>query len=325
MTSIIINFVLVIVGFALLIKGAQALVSGASSLARRFNVPELVIGLTIVALGTSAPEIVVNVISGIQGHSEVVFGNIIGSNNFNLFLILGISGAIYPLTIQRNTIIKEVPFSFFITAVLFFLVNDIMYGTGETNNTTLIDGVILLSLFVLFLLYVFRSMKTRIMEEEVIEDLTKPRSGWSITLLLVGGLIGLGLGGKLVVDNAVTIAEFYEVSKKMIGLTIVAAGTSLPELATTSVAAFKKKSDLAIGNVIGSNVFNILLVLGITTLITPLEYNTDLNTDLYFLMGGTSLLLLFMVTLGKRRLDRIEAIILLIAFVSYMVFLFIRQ
>ncbi|MGK7392337.1 MAG: calcium/sodium antiporter [Candidatus Cyclobacteriaceae bacterium M2_1C_046] len=327
MIPIIINFVLVLVGFFLLIKGARALVTGASSLARRFNVPELIIGLTIVALGTSAPEIVVNIISGIQGHSGVVFGNIIGSNNFNLFLILGISGTIYPLAIQRDTVVKEIPFSLFITAVLLVLVNDVTFNTGETNNTSLIDGLILLGLFVLFLGYIFNRMKVKstIVKEESIEELAKPRSGGKITLLLLGGLLGLTIGGKLVVDNAIAIAEYFEVSQKMIGLTIVAAGTSLPELATTSVAAFNKKADLAIGNVIGSNIFNILLVLGVTTLIAPLQYNTELNIDIYILLGGTSLLMLFMVTLGKKRLDRLEAIIFLFAFVGYMVFLFIRQ
>lgn len=324
MGAVIINFILVVAGFYLLIKGAKWLISGASSLARKLKVPELVIGLTVVALGTSAPEIVVNIISGIQGHDEVVFGNLIGSNNFNLFLILGISGTIYPLAVQREIVIKEMPFSLFIAGVLFFLVNDQLFGTGTTNNATTIDGIILLVLFTGFLLYVTKGSKSRLQSEEI-QELAKIKSNWNIALLLIGGLIGLAIGGKLVVENAISIADFLDVSEKLIGLTIVAAGTSLPELATTSVAAYRKKADLAIGNVIGSNVFNFLLVLGVTAIISPLDYNKALNTDLYFFMGGTGLLLLFLITLGKRTIDRFEAVTLLIAFVGYMVFLFIRQ
>ena len=315
---------LILLGFVLLIKGADFLVSGASSLARRFNVSELTIGLTIVALGTSAPELVVNIISGSGGHDEVVFGNIIGSNIFNLFLILGVSGTIYPLVVQRNTVTREVPFSLAVTLLLFFLLNDTMFGLGPEDNSSLMDGIILLLLFLVFLAYVFMSMKKNLPSEG--EGSSIPLYSTPVVIFrIVAGLAGLGFGGNLVVANAVEMAEIFEVSQKMIGLTIVAAGTSLPELATSAVAAYKKQADIAIGNVIGSNIFNMLLVLGLSTVINPLVYNPVLNTDMYILMGGTLMLLLFMFTINKKKLDRYEALLYLVTFILYMAYLFYRQ
>ena len=320
--ALLLHFALIIVGFVLLIKGAGALVGGASSLAKKFNISELAIGLTIVALGTSAPELVVNIISGTEGHSDVVFGNIIGSNIFNLFLILGVSGTIYPLVVQRNTVLKELPFSLFITLLLFYLINDTMFDKGTSDQLNFTDAVILAILFGLFLAYVFFSMKS---SPEGDESNIKIYGGLSTTLRILGGLAGLILGGKLVVDNAVDVARVFDVSEKLIGLTIIAAGTSLPELATSAVAAYKKQADIAIGNVIGSNIFNILFVLGITGLITPLKYDPTLNIDIYILLGGAVLLLLFMFTINKKKLDRWEALLYLLTFIGYMVFLFMRK
>ncbi|MTI21928.1 calcium/sodium antiporter [Fulvivirga sp. RKSG066] len=308
-------------GFALLIKGADFLVSGASSLAKRFNISELAIGLTIVALGTSAPELVVNIISGSQGYSEVVFGNIIGSNIFNLFLILGVAGTIYPLAVQKKTVLRELPFLLFVTLILFYLVNDSLFHNEPLNKSSSIDGFILLGLFMVFLIYVFYNMKSGLAEENNIKIYTPLITG----LRIVGGLIGLIVGGKLVVDNAVEVANIYEVSEKLIGLTIIAAGTSLPELATSAVAAYKKQADIAIGNVVGSNIFNILLVLGVSTMISPLQYNSELNTDMYMLIAGTVMLLLFMFTVNKKKLDRRESFLYLLSFIGYMIYLFIRK
>ena len=320
--SITVSFLLIVAGFVLLIKGADYLVSGASSLAKKFNISELAIGLTVVALGTSAPELVVNLISGTNGHSEVVFGNIIGSNIFNLFLILGVSGTIYPLIVQKNTVNKEVPFSLFVTVVFFFLVNDQFFNSDATNQTNLLDGIVLVVLFGLFLAYVFFNMRN---QPDAIESEIKIYSNVTTGIRIVAGLIGLGYGGNLVVHNAIEVAEFYGVSEKMIGLTIVAAGTSLPELATSAMAAYKKQSDIAIGNVVGSNIFNILFVLGVTTIVTPLNYNSILNTDFYILMIGTLMLLLFMFTLNKKKLDRWESFLYLLTFIAYMIFLFYRK
>ncbi|WP_185152793.1 calcium/sodium antiporter [Fulvivirga aurantia] len=319
--AVALYFALIILGFALLIKGADFLVSGASSLAKRFNISELAIGLTIVALGTSAPELVVNIISGSQGYSEVVFGNIIGSNIFNLFLILGVAGTIYPLAVQKKTVLRELPFLLFVTLILFYLVNDSLFHNEPLNKSSSIDGFILLGLFMVFLIYVFYNMKSGLAEENNIKIYTPLITG----LRIVGGLIGLIVGGKLVVDNAVEVANIYEVSEKLIGLTIIAAGTSLPELATSAVAAYKKQADIAIGNVVGSNIFNILLVLGVSTMISPLQYNSELNTDMYMLIAGTVMLLLFMFTVNKKKLDRRESFLYLLSFIGYMIYLFIRK
>lgn len=315
-------FLLVALGFVMLIKGAGYLVEGASALAKRFHVSELAIGLTIVALGTSAPELVVNILSGVNGHSEVVFGNIIGSNIFNLFLILGVSGTIYPLVVQRTTVVRELPFSLLITLIMFVLVNDHFFDADTAPVSSTWDGIILLALFGVFLLYIFISMQK---DEEVKPETVKKYSSFGIAWRIALGLLGLGFGGKFVVDNAVEIAHAFNVSEKLIGLTIVAAGTSLPELATSAMAAYKRQADIAIGNVVGSNIFNILLVLGLTTVITPLEYEPALNTDIYILLGGTVLLLLFMFTINKKKLDRWESFLYLLTFIGYMVYLFMRK
>jgi cation:H+ antiporter len=297
------------------------MVNGASSLARKFNISELAIGFTVVAMGTSAPEFVVNLISGMGGHNEVVFGNIIGSNIFNLFLILGIAGLIYPLTVQTDTVKFEIPFSLAITIVLLLLINDREFFGGERNQATLIDGIILFVLFISFLIYVYIHIKAGDSELNDIEVY----GNWRTAIMILGGMTGLVFGGKIVVDNAVDMAQLFGVSEKLIGLTIVAAGTSLPELATSAMAARKRKSDIAIGNILGSNIFNILFVLAINAMIMPLEYNPVLNVDILFLLGGTILLFLFMFTLKTRRLDRMEASFYLLIFVIYMIFVIIRK
>ncbi|MCR9253434.1 MAG: calcium/sodium antiporter [bacterium] len=316
---------LLIVGFVLLIKGADFLVNGASSLAKRFNVSDIAIGLTIVAMGTSAPELVVNLISGsAASNHDIVFGNIIGSNIFNLFLILGVAGVIYPITVQKNSLWKEVPYSLIATFIFFVLLNDSTFQGSETNAATFWDGLILLGMFCLFLLYIFMNMR-RGGEIEELEDI-QIYGTLKTTLMIAGGMAGLAFGGNLIVENAVSIAEDYGVDKKLIGLTILAAGTSLPELATTAVAAFHKKSDLAVGNIVGSNIFNILLVLGSTAVIHgPLEYSPIMNIDLYIVMIGTFMLFIFMFTFNKYKLDRSEGALYLIGFVAYMTYLLMRE
>lgn len=328
MSTVLLNFFLVIVGFVLLIKGADYLVNGASSLAKRFNVSDIAIGLTVVAMGTSAPELVVNIISGAvqdgdSGANEVVFGNIIGSNIFNIFLILGIASVIYPLTVERNALWKEVPYSLFATVVFFLLVNDAFFTEGATNALDLTDGIVLLVMFVLFLVYIFMNL-SRNPEAEV--DDIEVYSNLKTTLMIIGGIAGLVFGGNLIVENAVTIAKHFHVSDKMIGLTILAAGTSLPELATSAVAAFHKKSDLAVGNIVGSNIFNLLLVLGATSIVhAPLVFTPVLNMDLYMVMLGTFMLFIFMFTLDKFKLDRAEGFVYLIGFLAYSYYIFVRE
>jgi cation:H+ antiporter len=322
--EIIFSFLIVAVGFVLLIKGADFLVDGASSLAARFNISQLTIGLTIVAMGTSAPELVVSLVSGVKGYNDVVFGNIIGSNIFNILLILGVAGTIYPLTVQSDTVWKEIPFSLGITILLYILVNDHWFTAGKANTVSFEDGIVLLCIFAAFLYYIYLSVKKNgnSLDEEIEIKQYKPLV---LILLIIGGLAGLVFGGKLVVDNAVKIARYFEMSEKLIGLTIIAAGTSLPELATSAVAAFRKKADIAVGNIVGSNIFNILLVLGVSSLVSPIRYNQDLNTDVFVLLVATVLLFIFMFSMKRKKLDRAEAILFLIIFVCYMAFLFIRK
>lgn len=324
--AVILDFLMVIVGFFFLIKGADFLVESASSIAKKLDVSELVIGLTIVSLGTSAPEMVVNAISALKGHDDVVYGNIIGSNIFNLYLILGVAGLVYPLSVRGNTVWREIPFSLGVSIFLFLLVNDKLVWGNDYNMSGAFDGIFLLCLFVVFIVYIAFNLRTDKDKNELIDEhQIKIYSLKRTILMMVGGIAGLAIGGNLVVNNAIFIAHKFEVSEKLIGLTIISAGTSLPELATTVVAAIKKKSDIAVGNVLGSNILNISLILGISSLIRPLEYNPAFNTDMYILFAGTLLLFFFMFTLHTKKLDRWEAFIFVMSFIGYMVFLFIRK
>ena len=312
------QFVLLIVGFVILIVGADFLVNGSSSIAKKFGISNLAIGLTVVAFGTSAPELLVSVTSSIKGYNDAAFGNVIGSNNFNLLFILGIAGLIYPLVVQRNTVKYEVPLSMLAAGVLFFLVNDQLLWGSDTNSLSRLDAVVLLLFFGLFLMYIYRTMtNTSDLDEIPIKIYKTPIA----ILMAIGGLIGLVFGADLVVNNAVSIAKSYGLSEKLIGLTILAAGTSLPELATSCVAAYKKNTDIAIGNVIGSNIFNIFFILGVTGVISPLPFAPAFNFDIYVLLGATLVLMIFMFTLNTRKLDRWEAFMMLMGYIVYTVYL----
>lgn len=306
---------LLALGFGILIKGADWLVDGASALARKHKISELAIGLTIVAFGTSMPELVVNSFAAYQSHADIAFGNIIGSNIFNLFAILGIAGLITPLIVQSSTVWKEIPFSFLAALLLFLLSNSIF---SENQVLSRIDGVILLISFCFFLYYVFWQLKSENIQIEVNK---KEFSNLRIWMFILLGLTLLIAGGKLVVTNSVRIAEFLGISQTIIGLTIVAAGTSLPELATSVVAAIKKNNDIAVGNIIGSNIFNIFFILGVSSLIRPLEFNLNFNRDLYLLGLGTILLFIAMFSGKKKKLDRWEAGILLLTYIGYTILL----
>ncbi|HET8861216.1 calcium/sodium antiporter [Marivirga sp.] len=315
----VIQILLVVVGFACLVFGANWLVDGASSLAKKYNVSDLAIGLTIVAFGTSAPELVVNIVGSIKGYSDIVVGNILGSNNFNLYIILGISGLILPITVQSSTAWKEIPISLLVAVLMLFFIND--FSFSEPTSLSRMEGFFMLVLFVLFLYYVFRQMKN----EQNIQSNIVLKSTPKIWGLIAIGLAGLIIGGQLVVTNAVNVANSLGVSEKIIGLTIVAAGTSLPELVTSVVAATKKNSDIAIGNVVGSNIFNILLILAISSIIAPIDYNPKFNLDIYILIGGTIFLLVAMVTGKRRKLDRWEAALLLAFYIAYTVYLVMKE
>ena len=314
-----ITILLLILGFATLILGANWLVNGASSLAKRLGISELAIGLTVVAFGTSAPELVVNVVASKNQLSEVILGNVIGSNIFNLLLILGISGLISPIMVQYKTVWREIPISFLAVVLLFVFAN---YLPGEKSHVIgRIEGLMLLLGFAAFMFYIFRGMRTIKDESLGIKSKSLPLS----FLLVLCGLAGLVVGGMLVVNRSVEIASALGMSEKLIGLTIISIGTSLPELATSVVAAFKKNSDLAIGNVIGSNIFNIFLILGICGVIHPIEFSVALNTDLLILAGFTLFLFIAMFTGKKKKLDRWEALILVVSFVAYLVFIINRN
>lgn len=248
-------------------------------------------------------------------HFDIVFGNVIGSNNFNLFIILGIAGLITPLTVQSTTVWKEIPFSFVAVLIIFILTSNIITDSHDLSRW---DGGILIVLFASFIYYVYTQMKT----EASAEDTTVPqRSNLKIWRLILVGLVLLSAGGKLVVNSAVDIATLLGVSETIIGLTIVAAGTSLPELATSIVATTKNNNDIAIGNIIGSNIFNLFLILGVSALINPLEYNPNFNTELGILGAGTIFLFVAMFSGGKKKLDRWEAAILLISYSGYLSYL----
>lgn len=316
----IFSILLVILGFVALVYGANWLVDGASFLAKKHNVSDLVIGLTIVAFGTSAPELVVNIIASTKGYSDIVLGNIIGSNNFNLFIILGISALILPIKVQGPTAWKEIPFSLLVSLFLLFLLNDFQFS--GSSSLSRIDGFIMLTGFGLFLYYVFKQLKK---DSDIHSHPEIKLSSLKIWGLLILGLSGLIIGGQLVVLNSVEIAHSLHISEKIIGLTIVAAGTSLPELVTSIVAATKKNGDIAIGNVVGSNIFNILLILSISSFIRPIDYNPRFDLDLYVLIGGTMLLLIWMMTGQKRKIDRWEAGILVAIYVFYTLYLILNE
>jgi len=318
--ALIINFLILVLGLIVLVKGADWLVDGASAIAKRLKISDLAIGLTIVAFGTSAPELVVNVIGSINDYDNIVFGNVIGSNNFNLFIILGIAGMITPLVVKSSTVWREIPYSLLAVGILAFLANGIFHGGVKTLNW--FDGIILLIFFASFLIYVYRQLKSD--PESHPEQQKMIATKWA-TLMIIGGLAGLVIGGKLVVDNAIDIAKALNVSDKIIGLTIVAAGTSLPELATSVVAALKKNNDIAVGNIVGSNIFNIFLILGVSSLISPLDYDVVFNRDLVILVIGT-LFVFGAMFVGKRHtLDRWQSVLILIAYIGYVVYMVTQE
>ena len=296
------------------------MVECASALAKKFNISNLAIGLTVVAFGTSAPELVVNTFAALQSHQDIVFGNVLGSNNFNLFIILGITGLIVPLAVQSSTVWKEIPISFLAVVTLYCLVNDSFLFSSETHFLGRIDGVILLIFFGLFLFYVYKQLKYDPTETEI---KVPHLSNLIIGVYIIAGLGGLVYGGHLVVNNAVELAQLFGISEKIIGLTVVAAGTSLPELATSLVAALKKNADIAVGNIIGSNIFNIFLILGVSAVLKPIGFDLLFNIDLYILGGGTIFLFLVMFIGKEKILERWQAATLLLFYLGYMTYLVI--
>ncbi len=317
------SFLLLIAGFILLVKGADFFVDGSSSIAKFLKIPSIVIGLTIVAFGTSAPEAAVSIIAGIKGSNDIAVGNVIGSNMFNILVVLGVSAAIKPVAIDGQIIKKDYPFMLMATLALVLFSFFSFFGGVTGNSISRTEAFILLALMAVFLYSVISSaLRTRKENAAALEE-DKPKYGIVKSMIFtVGGLAGIIIGGQLVVDSASDIARSFGMSETLVGLTIVAVGTSLPELVTSIVAAKKGESDIAIGNVVGSNVFNILFVLAASAAITPMNINAQSLVDLVILAAVTVLTYVFCVT--QKKVNRTEGIILVLMYIGYMTYAIVR-
>lgn len=306
--KLLLAVVLLVIGFVMLIKGADWFVDGAAGIAARFGIPQLVIGLTIVAMGTSAPEAAVSITAAMSGNAGITIGNIIGSNILNVLLILGVTAAITTVAVQHSTVKWEMPFMHVITIVLAVL--------GFTGGEIVLwEGIVLWALFLVYLGYLFRMAKNGSDEEEESELLPL----WKQLLMLIVGIVAIVFGSDLTVDNATIIAETLGMDDRLIGLTIVAFGTSLPELVTSVTAARKGKADIAIGNIVGSNIFNILFVVGTTALITPVTFAKGFIIDAAIALAAG--MLLWFGVMKEHKLKRPVGIIMLMAYAAYFVYL----
>ena len=316
--DMVIQILLLVLGFALLVKGADWFVDGAAGIATKFGIPQLVIGLTIVAMGTSAPEAAVSITAAFAGNAEITIGNIVGSNVLNILIILGITALVYPVAVQKSSLIFDIPVVLFATAILFVL--------GYDGNISRLDGIIMLVVFVAYLFFLFWDAKrpkklesAEVQQEEAENEETKNEGkNLSLPKALIFTIIGLVLivaGSNFVVKSATFIATALGLSQRFIGLTIVALGTSLPELFTSVTAAMKKNSDIAVGNIVGSNIFNILFIVGLSGLIIPVPFAPAFRFDT--LVSGVAAILLLLCSLPKKRLSRIAGIFFLICYAVY--------
>lgn len=315
----LLSILLIIIGFVFLIVSADILVNGSSGIAKKFHIPEIIIGLTIVSIGTSMPELFVSVTSALDGYSDMAIGNIIGSNLCNLLLILGLSTIIKSVTFQKETRYYEIPMCLFFTVILTIFCN-------SQNSISRIEAMILLLLCILFIGYTIlmgrKESKKDIVEIEVKES--KKNSIIKNIIFVILGIVGLKIGGDFVVNNAVNVAKQLNISEKIISLTILAIGTSLPELVTSVTAAIKGNSDIAIGNIIGSNIFNILLIIGVSAVITPITYNVSYNFDLIVLLLATVILAIFPFIPPKEKMSRVNGIIYFLMYVAYLAILLVK-
>ena len=316
----LIPILLLIVGFVALIVGANWLVDGATSIGIRAKLSPLIIGLTIVAFGTSLPELIINVFSCFKGSSGLAIGNIVGSNIMNILLILGVAAVIFPIDVDRISIRRDIPVGFFATALLFVMANDFFMGSSHTINW--IEG---LGLLFCAVGYLYLTMLKNEKPDTSVEAVQIPLPWWKTILFLVFGILGLYVGGELVSNNAQTIAKAWGMSDAMIGLTVVAMATSLPELITSVVAATKKNAGIAIGNVMGSNILNIFVVLGVSGLITPLQFDPKMNLTLILLFVANLLMFLFVFTGKGRKISRFEGSLMILAYTGFMVYTILAQ
>lgn len=311
------DILLLIGGLLLVLLGANGLTDGAASIAKHFRIPSIVIGLTIVAFGTSAPELTVSVSSALKGSADIAIGNVVGSNIFNTLMIVGCTALFAPIVVTRNTLQMEIPLCILSSLALLVCANDMFLDGSNNNVISITDGLILLCFFVVFLRYTFTLVSHNPKEKEEETEEIRQLPMWKSIVFILGGLGALIAGGSFFVDGASGIARSLGVSESVIGLTLVAGGTSLPELATSIVAALKKNPEIAIGNVIGSNLFNIFFVLGCSATITPLHLTGIGNLDLLVLVGSSILLWLFGIFFGKRTITRVEGSILIFCYIAY--------
>ncbi|KKK33788.1 sodium:proton exchanger [Salinicoccus sediminis] len=317
------SYIILIAGFVLLIKGADYFVEGASNIAIKLNVSPLLVGLTIVALGTSSPEATVSILAALDDNAGMVLGNIVGSNLFNITMVLGVTAMITPLTVKSETIRKEIPFSLLAAVVLLILMADVFLNGAVENIVSRGDGLIILLFFSVFLYYVFEmAMKNRSEGGDAVD--TDVGAPWGKNALYTaGGLAAIIFGGRLVVDSATEIALSLGMSETLVGLTIVAIGTSLPELITSVTAAMKNQGDIAIGNAVGSSIFNIFFVAGSAASVAPLTLDAKIFTDMWIMILLTVLLLIFSRT--RYNIGRGEGFVLVFAYIIYMIFIIIRN
>lgn len=312
----IINILILIAGLVLILLGANYLVDGASSIAKKFGLSEFIIGVTIVGIGTSAPEMVVSILSAIQGKADMSIGNIVGSNIFNTLMILGVTALVAPLAITKSNLRKDIPINIAVTVLLIIMgLNFSLFGLGK-DQLCRWDGAIMLGIFGWYLWSSFKSEKAEDEDSDI-----KVFPIWLASIMILGGLAGLVFGGRLFVNSATDIATALKVSDKFIAITVMAAGTSMPELATCVVAALKGRGQLALGNILGSNISNILLILGISSLITPLSFGGISIVDMGMLLGSAIFIFFSAFLFKKKKLDRVEAIILLLMEAGYMWYL----
>lgn len=318
----IVNILLIVLGFVLLIKGADLLVDGACNVAKKFNIPQIIVGLTIVSIGTSLPELMVSTKASMEGLSDVSIANVVGSNLCNLLLILGVSAILKPINFEKQTKYIDIPISIIAGIAILVMGNRVF---SDDNLISRIDGIVLLVMFAMFIIYtIYMSKHNLETSRESMDNEEKHTSIWLSIVYIIIGIIGLKFGGDFVVDNAVTISNTLGVSQKIISLTIIAIGTSLPELATSVMAAIKGNSQIAIGNVIGSNISNLLLIIGVSSLINPVRYETNFNLDILFLLVCTVLIYTFTVGEPKNKMTRGNGIIYAFLYIIYIATTLIR-
>lgn len=312
-----VSIILIIAGLGILIKGADWLVAGASSVAKKWGISSIVIGLTVVSFGTSAPELIVNLLSAVRGSTDLAIGNIIGSNTANILLILGITALICPLAVKKNTTFKEIPFAVLAGMLVVLFGNDSFFDGTTFNELSRTDGFAFIALFIIFLYYTYGISKTKGKSEHIDEYSWKKSIG-----LFAIGITALTVGGELIVRQATNLATFAGISERVIGLTIIAIGTSLPELATTVVAALKNRVDIAIGNIVGSNIFNIFWILGLTSIIKPIPFSLAINMDAIFSAFAATLLFI-VVVIGKHEVKKWHGALFVLLYIGYLSFIVI--